>query len=161
MPTFVNVMLRLWVPLVFFAIIGFTITSFYYRKVQNSTVTEDLLKNPFELKSAFLFGAIFAIIIFLTKAAQIYFGDSGIYVASALAGLSSVDAIVVTLSNLVFNVISVTVVERAIVISLIANTVVKIIITIFWGSGDLKKLCVKALGLISIVPLLYLIYLFF
>jgi uncharacterized membrane protein (DUF4010 family) len=150
----------LWLPLLLFATAGFIVTIFFYRKMQTEILTEDILKNPFELKSALLFGAIFGLIIMLTTAAQVYFGDSGIYVASALAGLSSVDAIVVTISNIVADIIPLNVAVRAIVIALIANTVIKILITIIWGSDELKRIILKALGIIVILPVLYLIYLY-
>jgi uncharacterized membrane protein (DUF4010 family) len=150
----------LWLPLLLFATAGFIVTVFFYRKMQTEILIEDILKNPFELKSALLFGAIFGVIIMLTTAAQVYFGDSGIYVASALAGLSSVDAIVVTISNLVADIIPLNVAVRAIVIALIANTVIKILITIIWGSDELKRIILKALGIIVILPVLYLIYLY-
>ncbi len=155
-----NLLSSIWLPLIIFALAGFIITTFFFRKMQSEILTEEILKNPFELKSAFLFGAVFALIIFITKAAQVYLGDSGIYAASALAGLSSVDAIVVSISNLVSEVIPVSVAIKAIIISLIANTFVKMIITVVWGSDEIKRIATKALGLLLIIPVLFLIYLY-
>lgn len=155
-----NLLGSIWLPLIIFALAGFIITTFFFRKMQSEIFTEEILKNPFELKSAFLFGAVFALIIFITKAAQVYLGDSGIYAASALAGLSSVDAIVVSISNLVSEVIPVSVAVKAIIISLITNTFVKMIITVIWGSDEIKRIVTKALGLLLIIPVLFLIYLY-
>ncbi len=155
-----NLLGSIWLPLIIFALAGFIITTFFFRKMQSEIFTEEILKNPFELKSAFLFGAVFALIIFITKAAQVYLGDSGIYAASALAGLTSVDAIVVSISNLVSEVIPVSVAVKAIIISLITNTFVKMIITVIWGSDEIKRIVTKALGLLLIIPVLFLIYLY-
>ncbi len=40
--------------------------------------------NPFELGDAIKFGGLFAVVIFVASAAQVYFGDTGLYVAGAL-----------------------------------------------------------------------------
>jgi hypothetical protein len=56
--------------------------------------------NPFELGDAIKFGGLFAVVIFVASAAQVYFGDTGLYVAGALAGLTDVDAIALSMANL-------------------------------------------------------------
>ena len=56
--------------------------------------------NPFELGDAIKFGALFAVVIFAASAAQAYFGDTGLYLAGALAGLTDVDAIALSMANL-------------------------------------------------------------
>lgn len=49
--------------------------------------------NPFELGEAIKFGGLFAVVIFVSSASRAYFGDTGLYLAGALAGLTDVDAI--------------------------------------------------------------------
>lgn len=56
--------------------------------------------NPFELTSALKLGAVFIAILFVSKAAQTHFGSSGMYVASALAGLTDVDAVTLSMARL-------------------------------------------------------------
>lgn len=53
--------------------------------------------NPTNLKSAFVFGLLYAIVIFAVAAAKEHFGTGGLYVVSAISGLTDMDAI--TLSN--------------------------------------------------------------
>jgi uncharacterized membrane protein (DUF4010 family) len=53
--------------------------------------------NPTNLKSAFIFGILYAIVIFAVAAAKEHFGTGGLYVVSAISGLTDMDAI--TLSN--------------------------------------------------------------
>lgn len=151
---------NLWVPLLIFTIAGYIISRIMYKKESKKDLTEIDISNPFELKSAFLFGLLFAAVIFGAKAAQVYLGDQGIYAASALAGLTSVDAIVLSISKLSTENLVFLVAEKAIIISLISNTIVKILITIIWGSDELKKVVIKGLGLVLIVPVIYLITLF-
>lgn len=55
--------------------------------------------NPAQLKSALVFGALYAIIIFAVAAAKEYFGQSGLYIVSIISGLTDVDAITLSLSN--------------------------------------------------------------
>jgi len=55
-------------------------------------------ENPSELKSAIIFGIIFAIVLLGVAAARHYFGSRGLYVVAGLSGLTDMDAI--TLSTL-------------------------------------------------------------
>lgn len=55
--------------------------------------------NPAQLKSALIFGALYAIILFSTAAAKDFFGNSGLYAVSIISGLTDVDAITLSLAN--------------------------------------------------------------
>lgn len=55
--------------------------------------------NPAQLKSALVFGALYAVIIFAVAVAKEYFGQNGLYVVSIISGLTDVDAITLSLSN--------------------------------------------------------------
>lgn len=50
-------------------------------------------KNPAELKSAVIFGLLYAVITFLSATANDKFGNEGLYVVSILSGLTDMDAI--------------------------------------------------------------------
>lgn len=151
---------KLWIPLILFTIVGYIISRIMLKKELKNDLAEIGITNPFELKSAFIFGLLFAAVIFGAKAAQVYLGDQGIYAASALAGLTSVDAIVLSLSKLSSEQLVIDVAEKAVIIALISNTIVKIIITLIWGAPELKSAAIKGLGFISILPLIYLLTLF-
>lgn len=155
-----QLVVKLWLPLLIFTIAGYIISRIMYKKASQTELTDIEISNPFELKSAFVFGLLFAVVIFGAKAAQVYLGDAGIYTASALAGLTSVDAIVLSISRLSAGDLIFAVAERAIVIALISNTIVKIIITLIWGSSELKKQVSRGLGYVLILPVVYLITLF-
>ncbi len=151
---------NLWIPLLIFTIAGYLISRIMYNRALKNELTDIEISNPFELKSAFMFGLLFAVVIFGAKAAQVYLGDPGIYAASALAGLTSVDAIVLSISRLSTGEMIFSVAEKAIVIALISNTIIKIFITIIWGSLKLKQEVFKSLGYMLILPVLYLFTLF-
>ena len=57
--------------------------------------------NPSELKPAILFGALYAFVLFVVAAGQDLLGDVGLYVAAAVSGLTDVDAITLSTSQLV------------------------------------------------------------
>jgi len=59
------------------------------------------LTNPFKLASAVKFGLLFAAILFVCKLATLPQSNAGIYVAGLLAGTTDVDAITLSVANLV------------------------------------------------------------
>lgn len=96
--------------------------------------------NPFELGDAIKFGGLYAVVIFVASAAQLYFGDTGLYLAGALAGLTDVDAIALSMANLAQqDPASSTVAARTIVIAVVSNTMVKCGMAIWLGSSTMRK----------------------
>jgi len=96
--------------------------------------------NPFELGDAIKFGVLFAVVIFVASAAQVYFGDTGLYVAGALAGLTDVDAIALSMANLASqDPASSAAAARTIVIAVISNTMVKCGMVVWLGDASLRK----------------------
>ncbi|HZS05375.1 MAG TPA: DUF4010 domain-containing protein [Blastocatellia bacterium] len=57
--------------------------------------------NPSELKSALLFGLLYAVVLFVVAAARERFGNRGLFVVAGLSGLTDVDAITLSTSQLV------------------------------------------------------------
>lgn len=56
--------------------------------------------NPAELKSALLFGGLYALVVLGVAAAKDYFGNRGLYAAAAISGLTDMDAITLSTANL-------------------------------------------------------------
>jgi uncharacterized membrane protein (DUF4010 family) len=98
-------------------------------------------ENPFELGEAIKFGLLFGIVVFLAKAAEVYLGEAGLYLAAAIAGLSDVDAITLAMADLARDAAeSLGVAARAIVIAVLANTLVKSALAAGLGSAELRRL---------------------
>lgn len=57
--------------------------------------------NPSELGSALLFAGLYALVILMVTATQEEFGDTGLFVAAALSGLTDMDAITLSTAQLV------------------------------------------------------------
>lgn len=82
--------------------------------------------NPFELSEAIKFGLLFGVITFVAKAAQVFMGSAGLYLAGALAGLTDVDAISLSMANLAqANPASAGLAARTVLIAVLSNTLVK------------------------------------
>jgi uncharacterized membrane protein (DUF4010 family) len=58
-------------------------------------------ENPSELRAAIVFGIIYAVVLLAVAAAKDNFGDRGLYMVAALSGLTDVDAITLSTSQLV------------------------------------------------------------
>jgi uncharacterized membrane protein (DUF4010 family) len=98
-------------------------------------------QNPFELGEAIKFGLLFGVVVFVAKAAQVYLGDAGLYVAAGIAGLSDVDAITLAMADLARgDAQSLSIAARAIVIAVLANTLVKSAMAASLGSAELRRL---------------------
>ena len=74
--------------------------------------------------------------IFVSKAAQMYLGNGGIYAASALGGLTSVDAIIISLTQLITQKLNSNIISIAVIIVIISNSIFKSGIAFIWGSKN-------------------------
>ena len=86
-------------------------------------------------------------ISFAAKAAEVYFGEAGLYLAGALAGLTDVDAISLSMANLAQgDPSSGAVAARTIVIAILSNTAVKGGMAMFLGSAELRRAMAPAVA---------------
>ena len=107
--------------------------------------------NPFELGEAVKFGLLFGVVVFIAKAAQVYLGEAGLYLAAGIAGLSDVDAITLAIADLARSEAqSVEVAARAILIAALANTLVKSGIAAGLGSPELRRVTLPISGLLFV-----------
>ena len=107
--------------------------------------------NPFELSEAIKFGLLFGIVTIVAKAAQTYLGAAGLYLAGALAGLTDVDAISLSMANLAqTNPDSSMIAARTIVIAVLSNTIVKAGMATFMGAPVLRRTILLATLLLLI-----------
>jgi uncharacterized membrane protein (DUF4010 family) len=82
------------------------------------------LRNPFSLTEAAKFAALFAVVLLAVKIVQEHFPPSGLYAVAALAGLTDVDAITLSMSEFAQSG-EAGVAVMAIVIAALSNTLVK------------------------------------
>lgn len=114
----------------------------YLYFVQPSHEKEDMtFANPFELRPALKFGAIYAVILLVSTAARVYFGNTGIYVSSFVSGLVGVDAIALSMADLARapTNLDLTVAARAVMIAALSNTLFKGGFALMSGAPALRR----------------------
>jgi uncharacterized membrane protein (DUF4010 family) len=108
------------------------------RDHQKGTVPAQV--NPFELGSAIRFGLLFGAINFAAKAAETYLGTAGLYLAGALAGLTDVDAITLSMADLAARDPSAhSIASRTILIAAMSNTLMKTGMVMALAAPPLRK----------------------
>jgi uncharacterized membrane protein (DUF4010 family) len=132
-----------------------------YMYFSQSGIDEEEMQitNPFELGPAVKFGLIYALVLVITKAAEIYVGERGIYLTSFLAGLADVDAITLSISDLTRaeGSISLLTGKMGIILAAISNTISKGALVFFLSS---RKLSLRVLPAFLIILLIGLGFLF-
>lgn len=71
---------------------------FFHRK-HGASMPEQ--KNPAELKSALVFGAIYALVLLAVAVAREHFGSAGLYTVGVISGLTDMDAITLSSARMV------------------------------------------------------------
>jgi uncharacterized membrane protein (DUF4010 family) len=96
--------------------------------------------NPTELKSALVFGALYAIVLVAVAASRHWFGERGILVAAGISGLTDMDAITLTTSRMssAGNLPPETA-WRAIVLAAVCNLLFKEIVVAALGAFGLAR----------------------
>jgi uncharacterized membrane protein (DUF4010 family) len=84
------------------------------------------MKNPFRLLSAIKFAALFAAVLLVSRWTQLYLPDVGLYWVSLVAGSTDVDAVALSLLELVDTDVSETVLVRGLILAAASNTLVKL-----------------------------------
>lgn len=92
---------HLWLPVLISIVAGLLYVVYLWRKERGGGPHGDVsFSNPFELLPAITFGLLFALILFVAKAAQMYLGTTGIYLTSVVSAIADVDAIALTVAEL-------------------------------------------------------------
>jgi uncharacterized membrane protein (DUF4010 family) len=130
----------LWLPMAAMAGITAGFAGWHYRAglahARGATQQQPLaVSNPFSLTAAVKFGALFAGVLLVVKLAQQAAPASGIYVVAALAGAVDVDAITLSVAGAAGGEAQA---AAAIVIAVVANSVVKCGLVLVLGSGRVR-----------------------
>jgi uncharacterized membrane protein (DUF4010 family) len=143
----------LWLPMAAAMLGGLVFCVSYYLVQRTDDEGEVRVSNPFELGPAIKFGLLYAAVLLVAKAAQFYLQEAGVYLASALAGLTDVDAITLSMAELAGEPGGVTLptAARAVVLATISNTIVKGGIAMSAGSATLRRALLPPFVLMLVV----------
>jgi uncharacterized membrane protein (DUF4010 family) len=152
---------RLYVAVIFVLLVALAVSiTFYFRhKRREDTVTEMVNSKPLDLQGALFFGLVYMVILLVVSYANEYLGEKGMLLSSAIAGLSDIDAITISVSKITGQTLSLELASNAILIATISNTFVKLGIGVWAGSTQLRKHLVVGYGIVFTAVLLAFIYL--
>lgn len=130
---------------------------FYGRKEDAGEIPEP--DNPAQLKSALIFGGLYAVILIAVAAAKDLFGDGGLLAVSIVSGLTDVDAITLSLANtLNRGGIETTQAWQYMLIASLSNLVFKGGMAVTLGTPKLAKFLLPAFGLSIAAGLLIVLF---
>lgn len=121
---------RLWLPFCVMAGATAIMAALYYwhgsRRYQAPQQSAVKVTNPFSLVAAIKFGALFAVILLLVKLTEQYAAAEGLYLLAAVAGMTDVDAITLSMAEYAEqSAAALTVAASAITVAALSNTLVK------------------------------------
>jgi uncharacterized membrane protein (DUF4010 family) len=107
------------------------------------------VSNPLRFPTALTFALAFAIVLIVVRAANEFFGSAGVYLASVLTGITDVDAITLSVSELAGSgQIDLTAATVAILLAALVNTTAKALIAWVLGSVELRRTIVRVYGFV-------------
>jgi uncharacterized membrane protein (DUF4010 family) len=153
-----NLFFALLPPLLIMTLVGFALAYLLVRK-SSSPAKDVQVKDPFRIVPALKFGAFFAFILVISKLANVYFGDAGIYAAGIVSGLADVDAIALTMASLAGSSLTTNVAVTSIILAAVTNTLVKLVIVCVLGTREFGLRMARIFLPISLVGLATLLFL--
>jgi len=109
------------------------------------------ISNPFRILPAIQFGGLLLLVVLITEAGRHWLGDHGLYLATTLASLADVDAIVLSITRLTGSELDMSVATTAILLAMVGNTVSKTILaTIIGGPRLAAHLAIWVIAAIAI-----------
>lgn len=108
-------------------------------------------KNPLQIGAALQMAVLFQIVLFAVAFAKQRFGEQGLYASAAVLGLADVDALTVSMARVTTSAeSSAPVAATALIIGVLANTIVKLGLATILGRGRFRLLAVIGLTAIGL-----------
>jgi len=148
-----------WLPIAAAGLLGLLYSLFLLRSQRSSEKSDLEFSNPFDLGAAIKFGILYGVILVIARAAQMYFGNTGVYISSILSGLADVDAITLSLAQMSGSGnLDPVIAAQAIVLAAMSNTVVKGTMVMVGGAVPLKKAILPGFILVLVTGLVFAVF---
>lgn len=153
---------RLVIPVSFVFLVALGVAvAFYYKQRKSESIETEMGKGkPLDIQGALFFGLVYTVILLVVSYANEYLGEKGMLISSAIAGLSDIDAITISVSKIAGESLSLSIASNAILIATVSNTIVKLGIGISAGSLELRKHLFMGYGIVFISIVLAFLYLY-
>lgn len=146
-------------PVMLMLLFSIGISIYAYRMITDRSARLPEQRNPSELSSALTFGGVYTLVLFLVAVTTEYLGDQYLYIVAAISGLSDMDAITLSSSQMVQQGnIDADLGWRLILTALITNTGIKFGIASAFGHSELRKRLSLAFGLIVLAALALILF---
>lgn len=146
-----GLVIQIWKPMAALAGVTVLVTGAFalLRPLDKDTKAETIERDPSELKSALVFGALYVVVLNGVAVAKDHFGNTGLYMVSALSGMTDMDAITLSTARLVQqSQIAVDTGWRMIAIGFLSNLIFKFGIVTALGSPQLRRQVALVFGAI-------------
>jgi uncharacterized membrane protein (DUF4010 family) len=147
-------------PFAAMALAGLGAAALLYRRGAKALASAESvpLTNPFSLTSASRFAAFFAVVLLVVKGVQEYLPGTGLYAVAALAGVTDVDAITLSMATWARDGGDPAQAVRAIGIAALSNTATKCGIAAALGAPALRQRLLVATGAMLLAGVAALLY---
>lgn len=138
-------------------VLGSLASTLYFNFRHSGQDEEDVeipLGEPLNLRTALFFALLYTSILFFISLSNEHLGTSGIYLTSAIASLTDINAITISLTNLAGTTLSLMMAANAIIIGTLSNTIIKIGIALYAGSKELRRYTILGYGVIFLSGIL-------
>jgi uncharacterized membrane protein (DUF4010 family) len=132
---------RLWPAMAAMALAGIAYCLYLGRSRGQAAAPEKTpFANPFELWPVLRFGFLFILILTLSRAAQVWLGDAGLYLSGFAAGLMDVDAVSFSMTRMSGAAqLDPASAARAVLLAVASNSLLKGAFSMTMGSRELRK----------------------
>ncbi len=129
---------QLWWKLVLLAAIG-TLLAFTIKQGEQKPGEHQVstLQNPFEIKPAVVFAALFVVLSVITIFVKNFFGNIGLLILSAIVGVTDIDPFILSLIRKSGSVHAIIV--SAIILAMMSNTIIKAVYFAVQAKQEKKK----------------------
>ncbi len=138
-----------WLPIAAAGVVTLLYSYYLYRTQHEVGASDVEISNPLDLVSALRFGVLYAVVLFVSRAALLNYGDTGLFFSSILSGLVAVNPITLSMAELSrTGELALGTASQAIVLAAMSNTIVKGGIIFMSGSVGLRKVIWPGLVLV-------------
>lgn len=107
-------------------------------------------RNPLNILAALQMTVLFQVVLSLVSLAESRFGEAGLYASAGVLGLTDVDALTISMAERASTGTAVEVASAALVLGILANTVVKTTIALVVGRGAYRTLATLGLAAMAV-----------
>ncbi len=122
---------KVLLPVLAIVAVSLLMIAYMWRQTRHQNIDPQQLElthtNPLSLQTALTFALLYGIVVFFSHYAQAEFGDQGLLAVAGLSGLTDVDAITLSLSEITGTQITALLAAQGILLAAAANSLVKML----------------------------------